>query len=381
VRPRVLQVTKFYPSEVPSPDDLHLGGLEAAVRDLAEGLRDRADIEVLASRARGFGRREVVGGVSVRRTWSAGVLAAQPLAPSLPWRMRARGYDIVHVHLPNPLAALGRPAPGGVLVVHYHSDIVRQQRLRRVVDPLVDRLLRRADRIIVSSPPLLERSEVLRAHGDRCRVVPFGIDLDAIRPASPGDAAALRRRLDLAPGDRVLLFVGRLVYYKGVDVLLEAMRHVDARLVVVGEGPLRAELQARAPADKVRFAGRVPAAEIEPYYAMADAFVLPAVAPSEAFGIVQIEAMARGLPVVNTSVPSGVPWVSRHDRSGLTVAPCDVDALAGALQMLVADEDLRARLSRGALDRASELSMRAFLEGVWTIYEEALGAHRYPVDP
>ena len=149
-----------------------------------------------------------------------------------------------------------------------------------------------------------------------------------------------------------MLAVGRLVYYKGFDVLVRAMRLVDGRLVIVGEGPLEATLRAQAAAegvsDKVTLLGEVQNADVAPFFAAADVFVLPSIARSEAFGIVQLEAMASGTPVVNTSLDSGVPWVSPHEVTGLTVPPNDPHALGVALERLLGDARLRERLGATA---------------------------------
>jgi rhamnosyl/mannosyltransferase len=163
------------------------------------------------------------------------------------------------------------------------------------------------------------------------------------------------------PGPR-LLFVGRLVYYKGLHVLLEAAREWPGMIVIAGDGPLEPTLRAQAAAlglgDRVQFAGRVPDEELPAYYQACDAFVLPSIARTEAFGVVQVEAMAAGLPVVSTRLPTGVPWVNQDGVSGIVVTPDDASALGEALGRLGRDRDLRERLAAGARQRAEALFSR-----------------------
>jgi rhamnosyl/mannosyltransferase len=159
-----------------------------------------------------------------------------------------------------------------------------------------------------------------------------------------------------------VLFVGRLVYYKGVDVLIDAMAHIHATLLIVGEGPLEAELRRRAVVrgiqDRVVFLGEVAAESLPAYYHASDVFVLPSVANTEAFGVVQLEAMAAGVPVVSTKLPTGVSWVNEDGVSGLLVAPGDPIALADSIGRLLADPVLRNRLGQNASRRAELLFSR-----------------------
>ena len=153
-----------------------------------------------------------------------------------------------------------------------------------------------------------------------------------------------------------MLFVGRFVYYKGLDVLIDAMRDCEGTLLLAGDGPLESDLRARVAAHglepRVRFLGRVPDEDLPAYYRAADLFVLPSMARTETFGVVQIEAMAAGLPVVSTNLPTGVPWVNQDGVSGLVVPPGDAGALAAAIRRLQTDPVLRERLAHGAAARA-----------------------------
>ena len=364
----VLQVSKYYYPEV--------GGIEQVVQTLAEDLNGPTmDVRVLAAAADGMGGHERINGVPVTKAGSLGELASTPLTPLFPARLRrrARSADIVHLHLPNPVAVasyLSFAPRDPALVVTYHSDIVRQSKAMKLYRPLLHELLGRADRIVTTSPNLLEHSEHLRPHADRCEVVPLSVDLDRF-DAYDGP----EYDLPTDPDRPTLLFVGRLSYYKGVQHLVDAMSDVDADLLVVGDGDRRDEVESRARdrgvTDRVHFLGRVDDELLDYCYREADVFVLPSVAPSEAFGIVQLEAMAVGTPVVNTDLPTGVPWVSRDGETGLTVPPGDARALADAIDRLVENPQLRQRYGENAAERVREkFGRERMVERTRELYEE-----------
>ena len=273
-------------------------------------------------------------------------------------RLRGRGVDVLHLHVPNPtmllaVAAVRLPVP---LVVTYHSDVVRQRRLGLALRPFEHLVFRRAAALVATSPAYAEGSGLLRAYRDKVRVLPFGIDLGPyLRPG----ADVLRRAEEMRGGDGrpLWLAVGRLVYYKGLHNAVRALRDVAGRLLVVGEGPLRDELRRLAHEvgvdDRVVWRGRLDERDLTAAYHAATALWLPSNARSEAFGLVQVEAMASGCPVINSAIPaSGVAWVSRHEETGLTVPVDDPAAVARAANRLLAEPGLRDRLAAGARERA-----------------------------
>ena len=365
---RVLQVNKFYPPWI--------GGVERVVQDLAEGLGPEFQVRVLAcDRKRQLDERSAAGAL-VTRSVAPATLLSMPLSVQFvsDFYRLAKDADLVHLHHPFPLAELCALLEGGrgrKIVLSYHSDIVRQAWLKPLYAPLLSRFLDRCDRIIVSSRRLLEHSETLREVRDRCVVVPFG-----------PRASELRRDVEPfeLPADGYILFVGRLVPYKGVEYLLEAMRSIEAPLVIVGDGPLRSDLEVRAGRlglrCRVHFLGRLPASRLSYVFSRCRLFVLPSVAANEAFGLVQLEAMAFGKPVVNTDLPTGVPEVGPHDVTGLTVPPRDPVALAEAIRAILGDAGRYERYARGAARRAEDLSMENFLKGIKALYQEVLAPTR-----
>lgn len=367
---RVLHLYKAY--------DPVLGGIEHHLRLLAEGQAARGHtVSVLVSGAAHHTSVAQRNGVHIIRAGRLATLASTPLCPALPLLLARARPELVHLHHPFPpgdLAALlaARRTP---LVVTYHSDIVRQRRLAWALAPLFRRTLRRAARIIATSPAYIRSSPLLAPLASRCRVVPLGVPLECFTTADPARVAALRARF---PGPLVL-FVGRLRYYKGADRLVRAMADVPARAVFVGGDATvrRADLEHLAAslglAGRVHFVGEQPEAELRAFYHAADVFVLPAVERSEAFGMAQVEAQAAGLPVVTTELGTGTSYVTLHGHTGFVVPPDNVPALARALQVLVANPTLaRALGAAGRARAAREFRLERMLERIEDVYTEAL---------
>lgn len=362
-RLKVVHVGKFYPP--------HLGGMESHVELLVRTTRGEVDVEVIVSNDGRETVRETVDGVSVTRVGTKFSASSASFCPGMAKAIRAADTDVVHFHHPNPPAVLSWMAarPRGALVVTYHSDIVRQRILGPLVSPLLHHFLGRADAIIASSPQYAATSAMLRRHADRVRVIPFGIDAAELGTVDQAEVREVRDRY----GPRIVLAAGRLVYYKGFEYLVRAMKRVDAHLLIAGDGPLRADLERAASESgaggRVTLLGRVK--DLRPLYHAADVFALPSVARSEAFGIVQMEAMACGVPVVNTALDSGVPFVSPDGVTGLTVPPEDAEALGAALTRILDDDTLRARMSAAARERvAGELSAQRMARRTLDLYRE-----------
>ena len=355
------------------------GGIEQTVERMARaqaGAGHHVTVLVSASGGRETVRESLEGVHVIRVAEWARALSA-PVCPGFPHELAALRADVWHLHYPNPTGEvswlLHRPA--GALVVTYHADVVRQRLAMPVYGPLVRTLLARADVLMPTSDRYIAHSPFLRPHRDKCRVVPLGIDLaglEALERQGAG-AGAVRARA----GGEFALFVGRLRYYKGVNVLLDAMTRWEGRLVIVGDGPEDARLRAQHArlglGDRVRFAGAVSDAELHDHLAAADLGVLPSTHPSEALGIAMIEYLAAGLPVVCTELGTGTTFVNRDGETGLVVPPGDPDALAGALRRLMADAPMRKRFGAAGRLRAREVfSLAAMMQGVGEAYEAAI---------
>jgi glycosyltransferase involved in cell wall biosynthesis len=364
-RVRVLHIGKFYPPE-------H-GGMESHVHELVSELRDSVDQSVVVASKTRQTSRETVDGIPVNRLGALLDFCGAPVCPGMIKAIRSAEADILHIHLPNPIAIMAYLASGfsGRLVFTYHSDIVRQKLLGSAFSTILHRALGKSDAIIATSENYLKTSHVLSSHLDRCHVIPLGIPLERFRYPDPHIVDWIRNQY----GPSIVVALGRLVRYKGFDHLLHAMTKVDGHLLLIGNGPLREELEAISRSlgihDRVTILSGV--ADVVPYYHAADVFVLPSINRSEAFGLVQLEAMACGKPVINTALNSGVPFVSRHEETGLTVAPSDEDALAGAITKLLRDPDLRMRLGAAAKQRAqTEFNVETMARRTLSLYETVL---------
>ena len=363
---RVLGIGKFYPPE-------YHGGLESVVVGInAELVRRGLAVTYVVSRVRGRAAVEDVGGVRVVRAASLGTLLSQPLSPGLLAAVRREPGDLLHLHHPNPLGDLAALADGRPLVITQHSDVVRQRALRAAYGPVVRRAFARARLVAIGSTQLLASSSEMRGFEGKARVIPFGIDPArfAATPAVTARAAALRAAWG---GQPIVLAVGRLVGYKGFDVLIRAMAGLAATLVLVGAGPEEARLRALA-GPRVVFAGRVSDADLVACYHAADVCCLPSLTIAEAFGVVLLEAMACAKPLVTTALPTGVTAVNRDGVTGLTVPPGDADALREALQALLDSPSQRGNLGaagRRVLEREYTASLMG--ERYEALYREALG--------
>jgi glycosyltransferase involved in cell wall biosynthesis len=367
LRIKVLHVGKFYPP--------HPGGMETHLETLCRKLGKTMELRALVATEKRMPEDSIIDGVRVSRLPINFHIAGAPVCASMVRQIRASNADIVHVHVPNPAGVLAVMASGykGKLITTWHSDVVRQRRLAQIFAPIQRRFLGKCSAIIASSPNYVESSPDLAGFRDRIRVIPFGINLDQFREVDVDAVKAIRDRY---PGP-LLLGVGRLVYYKGFEYLIRAMSRIKATLLVIGEGPLRSSLEQEARAagvaDRVIFLGAVPA--VTPYYHACDAFVLSSVSRSEAFGIVQLEAMACGKPVVNTHLRSGVPFVSPDGVTGLTVVPRDSDEMARAINRLLDDHELRRKYGDSALHRVrTEFTADAMARRTLDLYQQVVNA-------
>lgn len=375
---KILQINKlYYPTT---------GGIERVVQQIAEGLNESTDMKVLVCREKGTGFVENINGVEVHRAGSLGVLFSLPISFSFFRQMRklAKDRDVLHFHMPFPLGDLACLLSGyrGKVVVWWHSDIVRQKKLMKLYRPLMEWFLKRADVIVVATKGHIEGSDYLAPYAHKCKIIPYGVDEAIAQQASwwiesRGSADEMPVSSKSVRTQELVrfLFVGRLVYYKGCKILLEAFSKVHgAELIIVGSGTLEAELKQMVNAnglkDYVTFSGNIPDEELTEEFKHCDVFVLPSIVKSEAFGLVQMEAMAYGKPVINTKLPSGVPYVSLDGVTGLTVMPGDVRELAAAMQWMVDHEKERLDMGRAARERAQkDFKMETMLEKVLKVYE------------
>jgi rhamnosyl/mannosyltransferase len=374
---RVLHLGKF-PAR-------HFGGIETHVKGLTEGLV-AAGVEVTnlvydIGRTDGRVVTTNTAGVEIVAVPCRGTLASLAIAPSAPGAVRslakADPFDIVHAHFPDPLGFGCMPLAGAAArIASWHSDIVRQHRLGKIYGAIARTLFDPLDAVAGATPSHLRSIQMQAFRPRRRYVVPYGVDVGrfVLTPAIAAKAAQLREQ---ANGRPIVFALGRHVYYKGFDVLVDAMRKVDAVLLLGGEGSMTNELKQRAAAvdgrGAVDFVGRIADEDLPAYYHACSVYCLPSVAPSEAFGLVQVEAMACGKPIVNCRLDNAVNDVAPADVCALTVAPGDASALAGALSRLIADEALRRRLGEAGRMRVEQrFSMAAMVDATLAMYRDVL---------
>lgn len=374
---RILQLGKFYPIR---------GGVEKVMWDLTRGLSARGvDCDMLCAtlpsdrtdqkdeeleqpdgslRFNAHGRVIRVNALSKK--------AATMISPAMvSWLRRNKAaYDIIHVHHPDPMAALALRLSGfrGKVVLHWHSDILSQKFLLSLYRPLQSWLIKRADIIVGTSPVYIKSSPWLRDAQPKCTYVPIGI-----KPITTDKTAseAVRERF---PGKTILFSVGRLVPYKGFSVLIRAMKYLPEKyqLVIGGSGPLRGQLEELIVSEnlqgRVCLEGYLSDEALQANYGACDIYVLPSIMKTEAFGIVQIEAMSCGKPVVATIIPgSGVSWVNEDGVSGRNVPPGDPGLLADAIKDVT---DNYRNFSDGARSRFEEMFREdKMINSILEIYE------------
>lgn len=369
---KVLQLGKFYPI---------LGGVEKVMWDLARGISARGEAggdlycDMLCARVPG---EEVDESALVFNAHGRCIsvkalrkVAATMISPAMVTWLRAhcREYDIIHVHHPDPMACLALWLSGfrGKVVLHWHSDILKQKTLLKFYAPLQNWLIRRADRIVGTTPVYVAQSPFLQKVQDKITYLPIGIDDD------------IRCGLDVPSecGDRVTVFsLGRLVGYKGYEYLVDAAKYLpdNYRIVIGGRGPLEPELRARIESaglqDKVQLLGYLSDAEAHEWYRRCDVFALSSIWKTEAFAIVQIEAMSCGKPVVATHIPeSGVDWVNADGISGLNVPVQDARAIADAVMDICSSRERYREFSAAARRRFEEMfTMDGMIDNCIKIY-------------
>jgi glycosyltransferase involved in cell wall biosynthesis len=372
---RILHVYKdYYPV---------LGGMENHIKMLAESQVQRGhEVTVLVTHPTSRTHVEDINGVRVIKAGRLATVASAPLSLSLPAWLLRQTADIAHLHFPYPIGEVSQLLFGKAkrAVMTYHSDVVRQRGLLRLYRPLLWQILLHMDRIIATSSNYVASSAYLSRVADRCTIVPLGIELKRFLAPSTPAVQCIRQRY----GSPLLLFVGKLRYYKGLQYLLQAMPELteatsgqSPHLLVVGSGPMETEWHGLARnlglAGRVTFLGEVSDEDLPSYYHASDLFVLPASERSEAFGTVQIEAMASGVPVVCTELGTGTSFVNVHGQTGWVVPARDSTALVQGIRSLLRDPEQMQRMAQAARARAvAEFSLETMVDRVLAVYLDVL---------
>ena len=371
---KILHVGKFWPGK---------GGMERMMYDIVHGFSSsgyRCDLLCAASDgASGIYTLNDNGKIMCTPTWFT--MAATKITPAMIWKLRkiCNEYDILHIHHPDPMANLALLTSGfkGKVVLHWHSDILKQKNLWKVYKPLQDWMIKRADLVIGTSPVYLNESPHLTAASDKMACLPIGVQ--QVEPEM-SRVKAIRAKYE---GKKLIFTVGRLVGYKGHKYLIDSAKYLpeDYVILIGGSGPLFEEMQKQIEDEKlthkVILLGRLSDEALADYYGACDLFCLSSIWKTEAFGMVQIEAMSCSKPVVATEIPgSGVAWVNKHGYSGLNVSPEDSVAIADAIKYILSDDRIYQTFSSNAKARYEEhFTKPLFLERCRDIYERVLNGN------
>lgn len=371
---KTLQISKFYPPVS--------GGIETVVFELTEGLNRRGiATDVLCSNTVNVTVLEQSrNGYRIIRSSSFGKILSTPLSPLMIYELSrlCKDYEILHVQMPNPMAALALwvVRPRCKIIIHWQSDVVNQLNALKFYLPLQNWLLRRADSIIATTKQYVDSSIFLQDFLKKVQIIPIGITPLSLNYAGlkPSD---IHKRFG---GRKIIFSLGRMTYYKGFDVLIEAAKYLgdDSVFVVGGGGELLKKYRERVVAEKldnrIYFIGRIANEDLAAYYEAASIFCLPSIIRAEAYGVVLLEAMAMGKPIVSTDIPgSGVPWVNKHSVTGINVPVLDAKATVDAINFILNDPDVALRFGEAGKKRfRTEFSAEVMVTRTAELYQNLL---------
>ncbi|MDR0866650.1 MAG: glycosyltransferase [Candidatus Symbiothrix sp.] len=369
---KIVHIPNYYPP--------HIGGIEDVCHSIVSALPDFQH-QVICFHNQKTTQRDIYEGIPVTRSSVWKKLFSQSISFSFYTELKRIfkefDPDIVHFHTPNPLSSvyvLMLLPKKTKLIVHWHSDIIAQDRLYLFYQWVEKRLLKRADKIIMTSPTYLSGSKALQAWKDKLQVIPNTVNTDKLQKKE-GDEEAIAAIRNLYKGKKIIFTFGRHVPYKGIKYLIEAAPLIseDAVIVIAGSGPLTDELKSRSTASSsIHFIGRLSDDALRHYLYASDVFAFPSITRNEAFGIALAEAMYCGLPAVTFTIPdSGVNWVSINGETGLESENGNVGALAEAINKLLEDNALRTRLGKNASERVREqFTSDAIKEDLILLYKD-----------
>lgn len=372
----ILHVGKYYPPVA--------GGIETFLADLARAQAAAGHaVHVLVHEREPFRRvpEETVKGVQLSKALTFGEFVYAPIAPGFGLRLarliKKKRIDVLHLHMPNiSVFWVLLLKPRIPVVIHWHADVFSEnmpatlRAFYKLYGPLEKALLKRAERVIVTSPPYLESSRTLQPFREKCSIVPLGMHPERLCDDCKQPVGEM---------GKIVLSVGRFTYYKGFEYLIRAVAELPGvRLVIAGSGPLLSEM--RRLVDElglegtVELPGRVDDAELARLLAQCDVFCLPSIDRAEAFGVVLLEAMNAGKPLVTAHVEgSGMSFVNEDGRTGIVVPGRDHRSLAEALQRVLGDETMRNEMGRRGRERFLEHFHIDVVEAaVRRVYDEAM---------
>lgn len=361
MKKRILQISNYYSPEI--------GGIEKIAEAISEALKEEYEIRVICFTHEKFGGKDVIGGIDVVRCGTQIRIASQQMSVKMPKIIHKQlddfNPDIVIIHTPNPFleSILLRNIRGNMkLIVYWHSDIVKQKVGERIFSRMTNKLLKRADKVIATSPNYIVGSKWLSKYSNKCVVIPNCIDEKKLELNR--NAQLIAEKIKKEYENNILcVCVGRQVPYKGFEYAVEAMKMLDDRYVlyIVGKEGKSTKLLKEVAADieRVVFLGEVDGDTLHAYMSSCDIFCFPSVTKNEAFGIALAEGMYYAKPAITFTIPgSGVNYVSVNNVTGLEVTNRDSKAYALAIKQLAENDDIRICYGKNAKKRVEELFLQ-----------------------
>jgi len=375
---KILHLSKFfYP---------YLGGIENFILDLAKSLKEfPLKLTILAHQHKPLSttRNEFIEDIKVIRAGTISNILYTPLSPSFIYNFLKLNskFDIIHIHMPNPSAILAvmMAKPKAKVLIHWHADVVASEIDKKIkvffpfYKPLQGFLIKRADKIIVTSEQYLKHSQPLSPVRKKCRVIPLGLDPSRLK-SDEERVNKIKKNF----GGEIVFSLGRLSYYKGFSYLIKAMKYVDAVLILGGEGKqkdkLKKLIESEGLKNKIFLVGKIDEKDLGSYYEACTLFCLPSIEKTEAFGMVLLEAMRFKRPLVTTNIDgSGISWVNQDGVTGITVAPKDSSALAKAINTIISNPYLAKKMGENAYKRFEQnFHINIIAEKIYSQYSELL---------
>ena len=370
---KVLHISKFYYP--------YFGGIEDVVHSIVTEMESEYEQHIICFNHENSGTiRTTNNGIEIIRVNAPLTIASQPLSLSYYRVLRNEiatfKPDIIHIHFPNPLIGiyLMMIPVKAKIVVHWHSDIIGKKCLYWLYRREEKRILDRANAIIATSKQYIEQSLPLQQHKDKIHILPNVVNEEKLQ-LRDGDESVIENIRSRYAGKKIVLFIGRHVPYKGIDILIQAASYLpdDCVILIGGTGEQTANLQKQAAplGDKIQFIGRVQDKDMRCYLHAASVFAFPSIDRREAFGVALAEALYCGLPAISFNIAgSGSIWVNQDRKTGLVVQNIDAEEYAAAIRQIIDDEQLRAQYSAAAIEWVKRHFLKDQIHILPTVYNK-----------
>ena len=333
------------------------GGIESNTKDISEGLAKTNDIHVICF-DKNYKKTEIINGVTVVRHKELLNIKSQPISFSYIKEIVSYDSDIIHLHAPNFVGVFALLMKKIFfrkkyrLIITHHMDVTGRLAFRLIFMWTYKIIVKLSDKVIVTSLKNAKNSSDI-SYCNKVVAIPLGLDIKNYSISQDDVASAFRWRENNFGNKRLIGFVGRHVGYKGIDVLLRAVKNIEnTALVIAGDGPLKESMEKLADdlniSGRVKFVGEVSHSEKLKILSCIDVFAFPSVNKTEAFGISQVEAMLMGAPVVATELFTGVNDVAIDKETAVLAVPGDVNSLTEKLNLVLSDKNLSKKIKENA---------------------------------